>query len=126
MKRILCAAILISAFCFAVFGQNGDRSNVPIVDPDVFGKMTWKEEKTRLDNFANQLNENEDKIGFIIIDFGQNTTEAKKSNRLNRITSYLVKTKKIEKNRFNLVTASVYDTETTKYLIIDKSKIPEK
>ena len=125
MKQIIFTAILILAFCFAIFAQNEIKPNVPIIDPDIYGKMTWREERVRLDDFVNRLQENEDKIGFIVIDFGKNTTEAKKRSRLNRITSYLVKTKKIEKNRFNLVTSSVYDTETTKYLIVDKSEIPK-
>ena len=95
MKQVIFTAILICALCFATFAQDESKSNVPIADPDVFGKMTWKEEKLRLDNFSKLLNQNVNKIGFIVIDFGNNINESKKSSRLERIASYLVKTKKI-------------------------------
>ena len=125
MKQIIFTAILILVFCFAIHAQKENKSNMPIVDPDIFGKMNWKEGRLKLDDFSNQLNQNKDKIGFIVIDFGKNVTEAKRRSRLKRITYYLVKAKKIEKNRFNLLTSSVYDTETTKYLIVGKSEIPK-
>ncbi len=107
MKQIIFAAILIFAFCLAVSAQTEESQNVPIIDPDKFSKMSWEDEKLRLDDFAKRLRDNNDKVGFITLQFDKNTTQNQKRKRMNRISSYLVKTKRIEKNRFNLIVSTL-------------------
>lgn len=124
MKQIISIAILIFAFCFIALSQT-KLPQVPIGDPDIFYKMSWKDERLRLDDFANRLNENKDKIGFITLQFDKRTTRNKVNIRLKRITSYLVKVKRVNKSRFNLVVSNFRDREETMYWIVDKSEIPK-
>lgn len=125
MKQVIFTAILILTLYLSVSAQTEEFQNMPITDPDIFGKMSWKDEKLRLDDFAKGLKIEKDRVGFIVLQFDKNTTQDQKRKRMSRITAYLVKTKKIEKDRFNLVITALLNTEETMYWLVNKSEIPK-
>ncbi len=125
MKSMIFITILICGFSFATFAQS-EVSPPPIVDPDVFYKMSWKDEKLRLKNFAQSLNSERDKVGFITLKLDKKTTKNQAKIRLNRITYYLVKTEKIEKSRFKLIVSDNNEIEETVYWIVDRTQIPKR
>lgn len=60
--------ILILAFCFAAFAQI-DNNIPPIIDPDSFYKLSWKDEKAQLDSFFIELVNHKETEGLIVLEF---------------------------------------------------------
>ena len=99
---------------------------VPISDPDGMftGKMSWEEEKMRLDVFATGLYKEKDAVGFIILKIDKQTSQTQLKNRLKRIIYYLTGTYKVERNRIRLVLQD-FDRENTMYWIVPKTEVPD-
>jgi hypothetical protein len=121
MKRFLLSIFLISAFCFRAFAQK-EAEFAPIVDPDIFYKMSWEQEKELIDNFAIRIVGNKDSIGIISLGIDNKTTERQLKIRLSRILNRLTKINSIEKNHFRLVLYRNFE-EKTMYFIVPESEL---
>lgn len=126
MKQITFTIILIFVFCFVTFAPV-ESSQILITDPDVFYKISWKDEGRQLDHLADNIRKDENKIGLVVIRFDKKTKKYQVKNRLNQIESYLIKNQKICRNQFKIIVANMSEEEiTSMYWIVDKSETPEK
>ena len=116
MKRIIFITFLILAFCFIAFPQN-EKSNPPVIDPDRFGKMSWSEEKAKLDNFFLFLLDNKKSEGIIEFEFAKTSPISERINRLKKIYKF-IDIRKADKKRIIFVISEL-DFEHTTYWIIE-------
>jgi hypothetical protein len=86
---------------------------------DVYGDLTFEDEKARLDNFAIQLSQVPQLSGQILMSAGQETFKNETTERLARAKSYLVNVRNTDPNR--IVTT---DCGFTKELIIRLYIVP--
>jgi hypothetical protein len=84
---------------------------------DDYEKISFSEEKVRLDNIAIQLKEDyKDAVALFIIYYAEKDTKQTLSNRIVRISNYLSKKHNLSKERFNFVFSGVDKHRTKIYL----------
>lgn len=111
------------SFLFCGFAQS-ETSPPPIDDPDVFFKMSWNDEKTKLGNFADEIIKRKDSVGVVTLKVDKTTSYNQLKNRLKRIIKYLIETRKIERTRVRLVLQE-FPEEQTMYFILPKFEVPQ-
>jgi hypothetical protein len=123
MKLIIFTTILIFVFCYMTFAQT-ELSPIPIYDPDTFSKMSWKDERVKLNNFAERLIKEKDSIGFITLKIDRKTSLDQLKKRLKRIINYLAATHRIERRRIRVALQDFFEVQTM-YGIFPKSEFPD-
>jgi hypothetical protein len=108
MTRVFIAAALLAAgenySCPAPSAQDN-------FDPfDFYGKISWEDEKARLDNFAAALQENPDVVGYIIVYASLRSCVGEARAHARRAKDYLVKTRHIRQNQLRAI-AGGYEQE---------------
>lgn len=71
----------------------------PLRKFDDYGLIRWKDEKARLDNFAIQLKNNADFIGYIFVNDGEDVCEGEAQARAIRAKRYIVEYRGVPWNR---------------------------
>lgn len=105
MKR---SAIVFAALLFGVIGY----LFVGPVEPasadewfDIYGEISWKNEKLHLDNFAIYLNRNPDMQGYIAFYAGKKARLLDVKKRVARAKEYLIHNLKVDRRRISVVYA---------------------
>jgi hypothetical protein len=99
--------ILAKCFlCLAVVGCAGARTSEAAGSPfdfdrnfDEYGLIRWGDEQARLDNFAIQLQNEPDSIGYIFVYDGGNVCEGEAKTRAIRARKYVVEYRHVPWNR---------------------------
>lgn len=94
---------------------------------DEFSIPVSRIEKTRLDNLLNELGNNPNAKAFIIEYFKPNTPKKIIAQKIQKITDYFVNIKRLEKEKFTILTAdSEYEQNRTKFWIVPPgARVPE-
>ena len=85
-----------------------------------YGNISWKEEQALLGNFAIDLNNNLEMIGYIGFYVGKKDTLRKVTARINRAKSFLIDKFKVEKSR--IVIVNIGKSEKTNIILQPVSK----
>ena len=95
-KLALCFVAMICAAC-----TSGAADYHPGFDRnfDEYGLVRWRDERARLDNFAIQLQNDPDLIGYIFVYDGENVCEGEAKARAIRARKYVVEFRGIPWNR---------------------------
>ena len=109
MKQIIFTAILILAFCFAAFAQDGNFEPL-----DRYGKVSANEEKAHFDNLFITLSRDKTYEGIIILQFHKKTSVGKRIKRVKRIINWS-EFRKLDPNRITFM-FSEEDFEQTIFL----------
>ena len=89
--------VLLSLFAWSPLAA--PNSAVPISAFDQYGAISWQDEKARLDNFAIQLWNEPDSIGYFLIRVGQTSCRNEAQNHAVRAKNYLMNVRHIPWNR---------------------------
>jgi hypothetical protein len=79
---------------------------------DTYGDIRFVDEKARLDNFAIQLMNEENAIGYIIVYAGRRATVAEAQLRANRARDYVINVRKINPQRVKAVNGGYHEELT--------------
>ena len=91
---------------------------------DEYGRLSFKEERARLDNIAFQLKDNKDyKAYFIIYVTEEDKSKAVKS-RISKIQNYFAENHKISKERIVILTSKAASKRTQIYLVPSNASFP--
>lgn len=66
---------------------------------DRYGRLTWENEKARLDNFAIQLTMEPEAVGYFLVQAGKLSCKGEAQAHLQRARHYLMKVRHIPWNR---------------------------
>ena len=114
MKQIIFTASLIFAFCFVAFA----------IEPfDSYAKISWEEERMKLDNLAIVLYQDKNLIARLSFEVDEKTSERKIIKRLNNIYSYLTNKRRVDKNRISF-DISKKNKEYTTYFVMKSGLQP--
>ncbi len=111
--------ILISAFCSAVFAQDGNFEPL-----DRYGKVSANEEKARLDNLFIVLSREKTYEGIIILKFDKQSSVNKRIKRVKKIIGWL-KFRKFDLNRITFMFAEEVSEQTTFLALAPTHKLLE-
>jgi hypothetical protein len=96
----LALAIAGLVFVVSVAGFSSSRQSGPFITPfDQYGRINWEAEEARLDNFAIQLLNDPDSVGYIFIYDGNDLCDGEAQARAIRAKTYLVERRGIPWNR---------------------------
>jgi hypothetical protein len=90
---------------------------------DEFSISASRIDKARLDNLLIELQNNPLAVAYIFERFERKTSQNAVNRKIQEITDYLIKEKRIEKDRFVISTA-VFDKNLTQYFIVPPGATP--
>ncbi|HVG28554.1 MAG TPA: hypothetical protein VM864_02435 [Pyrinomonadaceae bacterium] len=94
------AARLMSVAALASAGGHYSRPALPPHDYfDSYGRISWEDEKARLDNFAVELRHDPNLVGYIVVYSGRRSCFGEAKRRALRAKEYLVRTRDIPESR---------------------------
>lgn len=96
MKRATFALLLLLVFGFAATEAT---STVDVFWIDRYGYISWEDEKARLDNFAIQLMNEPNQVGYIIVNVGLVSCKGEAQSRAARAKRYMVHVRGVPENR---------------------------
>jgi hypothetical protein len=91
--------ILFSLFASGVFSASSTGASFDVFWIDRYGKIPWKYETARLDNFAIQLMHERDQIGYVIVNAGLVSCAGEAQARAVRAKNYMVKVRGVPPDR---------------------------
>ena len=94
LNTILCLTLTLPIPSVAHAGSFAD-----VFWLDRYGKISWEDEKARLDNFSFHLLENPDFVGYIFVNAGQRSCKGEAQARAVRAKRYMMKVRGVEWNR---------------------------
>ena len=98
VEAVVAISSLILALSIAGFSSTG--RSTPFITPfDQYGRINWEAEQARLDNFAIQLMNDRDSVGYIFIYDGSDLCEGEAQARAIRAKTYLVERRGVPWNR---------------------------
>lgn len=101
--RILRPGLPILFVAFSLFSQlpvDGAKPDVPLDRLfDEYGRIRWEDEQARLDNFAIQLMNEPDAIGYIFVINGPEVCPGEAQARATRAKRYIVEHRQVPWNR---------------------------
>jgi|ERR1043166_1264615 hypothetical protein len=102
---------------FLICGLRGRRF-------DEYGDVRFSDEKARLDNFAIQLQGQEDARGYIVVYAGQTALVGEAAKRGERAKNYLVKVRKLPLDKVVAIDGGYRDSLTVELFIYPKDEAP--
>ena len=92
------------ALCLVCVFPVSDSSSTRVIEPattpfDEYGRINWETEQAHLDNFAIQLLQDPDVVGYIFVYDGNDLCDGEAQARAIRATKYLVERRGIPRNR---------------------------
>ena len=93
----IVALCLLTLLCAAT--SSAKNAGGPLRKFDDYGLIRWEDEKARLDNFAIQLKNNPDFVGYIFVDDGKDVCEGEAQARAIRAKRYVVEYRGVPWNR---------------------------
>jgi len=96
MKQVPFALLLLLAFSFS---STKATSTVDVFWIDRYGNISWEDEKARLDNFAIQLMNDPNQVGYIIVNVGRVSCKGEAQRRAARAKRYMVHVRGVPENR---------------------------
>jgi len=91
---------------------------------DEYGDIPFSDEKARLDNFAIQLQAQDDARGYIMVYAGQKALFAEASKRADRAKSYLANVRKVPVDRIVAIDAGYRESFAVQLFIAPKDSAP--
>ncbi len=101
IKRVTCFSCVV-VYLMLTFSVGAEcKISLSLVDQilDSYGKVSWEEEKARLDNFAAHLQENPDDTGYIFVYAGRRACPGEAQTHAIRAKKYVVEVRGIEASR---------------------------
>lgn len=96
LKQVTFTLLLLLVFSFS---STKATSAVDVFWLDRYGDISWEDEKARLDNFAIQLLNEPNQIGYIIVNVGLVSCKGEAQRRAARSKRYLVHVRGVPENR---------------------------
>ena len=90
MRFVTASCVVVFAVCFLPFSQHG-AATPPITPFDEYGNICWQDEQARLNNFAIQLQNNPNLIGYIVIYAGRVSCRGEANYRGTRARNWVLK-----------------------------------
>ncbi|MDQ1636912.1 MAG: hypothetical protein QOF62_251 [Pyrinomonadaceae bacterium] len=97
--KFLIAIWLGATFLSATTASSGPYKPTPISPFDEYGEISWEAEKARLDNFAIQLQQDSDLVGYILVYDALRGCPGEAQARAIRAKSYMVEHRGVLWNR---------------------------
>jgi hypothetical protein len=94
--QLTFALLLLLAFSFS---STKATSAVDVFWIDRYGNISWEDEKPRLDNFAIQLMNEPNQVGYIIVNVGLVSCKGEAQRRAARAKYYMVHVRGVPENR---------------------------
>jgi hypothetical protein len=96
MSRALLAAFMLLVLSFS---STQGATALDVFWIDRYGDISWEDEKARLDNFAIQLLNEPNQIGYIIVNVGLVSCKGEAQARAVRAKNYMVRVRSLPENR---------------------------
>ena len=96
MKQATFALLLLLVLSFS---SKEATSAVDVFWIDRYGYISWEDEKARLDNFAIQLMNEPNQVGYIIVNVGLVSCKGEAQSRATRAKRYMVQVRGVPENR---------------------------
>lgn len=121
-KALLLAALLILAPVSLSRARTGARPDLFWFD--AYSNIAWADEKARLDNFAIQLMNNPNDIGYLYVQAGRLSCKGEVQARAARAKSYLMKVRRVEWNRVAWLDIGFGDQFLVQLALVPRGKPP--
>lgn len=113
MKAFGLIVILASTITLLASGHHANKSSIVDAPFDEYGNVCWLDETARLDNFAIQLQQNPDWIGYITVYAGRRSCTGEAQARALRAKKWVVGTRGVKPNRIVLRDGGYREDVTT-------------
>ncbi len=97
--KLLVAISLCTIFLATPTASSGYRAATPTTPFDEYGDIPWEDEKARLDNFAIQLQQDLDLIGYVLVYDAAGGCAGEAQARAVRAKRYVVEYRRVAWNR---------------------------
>jgi hypothetical protein len=97
--KLLIAICLCTIFLASPTASSRHRAATPTTPFDEYGEIAWEDEKARLDNFAIQLQQNSDLIGYVLVYDAAGGCAGEAQARAIRAKRYVVEHRGVPWNR---------------------------
>lgn len=117
--RVVCCFSVMLIVALTVPPQHGTTKASFALDQtlDTYGNICWEYEKSRLDNFAIELSQDSNWVGYIIVYAGRRSCESEVEARALRARRWVVKKRGVDADKVRWKNGGYREEATTTLLI---------